>query len=153
MLPTTISRRSRRSCCLKPCIVDTIVKKIRRRNFLFREGRRIYFGRQMDTTRLVWARNLCEGWQIDIDGRRITVDCILREITVDGVETMNYWNLAAYRSAAFTTMRTIEVTLMKTVIVIEDWNHATWRLFKETDGMFRYTLSMSFWRYYSDGNK
>ena len=71
-------------------IVKTIVKKIRRRNFLFREGRRIYFGRQMDTTRLVWARNLCEGWQIDIDGRRITVDCILREITVDGVETMNY---------------------------------------------------------------
>lgn len=44
----------------------------------------------MDTTRLVWARNLCEGWQIDIDGRRITVDCILREITVDGVKTMNY---------------------------------------------------------------
>ncbi|WP_288487865.1 hypothetical protein [uncultured Alistipes sp.] len=44
----------------------------------------------MDTTRLVWARNFCEGWQIDIDGRRITVDCILREITVDGVETMNY---------------------------------------------------------------
>ena len=65
-------------------IVKTIATKIRRRNFLFREGRRIYFGRQ------VWARNLCEGWQIDIDGRRITVDCILREITVDGVETMNY---------------------------------------------------------------
>ena len=37
-------------------------------------------------------------------------------------------------------MRTIEVTLMKSVIVIEDWNHATWRLFKETDGMFRCTL-------------
>lgn len=37
-------------------------------------------------------------------------------------------------------MRTIEVTVMKTVVFITDWNHATWRLFKETDGMFRCTL-------------
>ena len=50
-------------------IVKTITTKIRRHNFTFREGRRIYYGLQMDTTRLVWARNLCEGWQIDIDGR------------------------------------------------------------------------------------
>ena len=37
-------------------------------------------------------------------------------------------------------MRTIEVTVMKTVVFITDWNHATRRLFKETDGMFRCTL-------------
>lgn len=43
-------------------IVKTIVTKIRRHNFLFREGRRIYYGLQMDTTRLIWAQNLCEGW-------------------------------------------------------------------------------------------
>lgn len=49
-------------------IIKTITTKIRRHNFTFREGRRIYYGLQMDTTRLVWARNLCEGWQIDIDG-------------------------------------------------------------------------------------
>lgn len=42
-------------------IVKTITTKIRRHNFTFREGRRIYYGLQMDTTRLVWARNLCEG--------------------------------------------------------------------------------------------
>ncbi|MBE5046336.1 hypothetical protein [Alistipes onderdonkii] len=71
-------------------IVKTIVTKIRRHNFLFREGRRNFFGYQMDTTRLVWARNLCEGWQIDIDGRRITVDCVLREITIDNHEIINY---------------------------------------------------------------
>jgi len=46
-------------------IIKTITTKIRRHNFTFREGRRIYYGLQMDTTRLVWARNLCEGWQID----------------------------------------------------------------------------------------
>lgn len=44
----------------------------------------------MDTTRLVWSRNLCEGWQIDIDGRRITVDCVLREITIGNGEIINY---------------------------------------------------------------
>lgn len=71
-------------------IVEIIATKIRRRNFMFREGRRIYYRLQMDTTRLVWARNLCEGWQIDIDGRRITVDCILREITIDNHEIINY---------------------------------------------------------------
>lgn len=71
-------------------IVKTITTKIRRHNFLFREGRRAYFGRQMDTTRLVWARNLCEGWQFDIDGRRITVDCILRQIMVDNHKIINY---------------------------------------------------------------
>lgn len=70
-------------------IVKTIATKIRRQNSLFREGRRTYFGRQMDTTRLVWARNLCEGWQIDIDQRRITDDCILREITIEN-ETITY---------------------------------------------------------------
>lgn len=42
-------------------IVKTITTKIRRHNFTFREGRRIYYGLQMDTTRLVWSRNLCEG--------------------------------------------------------------------------------------------
>lgn len=71
-------------------IVEIIATKIRRRNFMFREGRRIYYGLQMDTTRLVWARNLCEGWQIDINGRRITVDCILRKITIDNHEIINY---------------------------------------------------------------
>ena len=71
-------------------IIKTITTKIRRQNFLFGEGRRTYFGRQMDTMRLIWARNLCEGWQIDIDGRRITVDCILREITIDNHEIINY---------------------------------------------------------------
>lgn len=71
-------------------IVKTITTKIRRHNFLFREGRRTYFGRQMDTTRLVWTRNLCEGWQIDIDGRRIIVDCILRQVTIDNHEIINY---------------------------------------------------------------
>lgn len=71
-------------------IVKTITTKIRRHNFTFREGRRIYYGLQMDTTRLVWARHLCEGWQIDIDGRRITVDCVLREITVGNGEIINY---------------------------------------------------------------
>lgn len=81
-------------------IVKTITTKIRRHNFTFREGRRIYYGLQMDTTRLVWSRNLCEGWQIDIDGRRITVDCVLREITIGNGEIINYWHLAAYRSAA-----------------------------------------------------
>ena len=65
-------------------IVKTITTKIRRHNFTFREGL------QMDTTRLVWARNLCEGWQIDIDGRRITVDCVLREITIGNGEIINY---------------------------------------------------------------
>ena len=34
-------------------IVKTITTKIRRHNFTFREGRRIYYGLQMDTTRLV----------------------------------------------------------------------------------------------------
>lgn len=71
-------------------IVKIITTKIRRHNFLFREGSRIYYGRQMDTTRLVWARNLCEGWQIDIEGWRITVDCILREITIDNLKKINY---------------------------------------------------------------
>ena len=61
-------------------IIKTITSKIRRQHFLFGEGRRTYFGRQMDTTWLIWARSFCEGWQIDIDGRRIIVDCILREI-------------------------------------------------------------------------
>jgi len=36
------------------------------------------------------SRNLCEGWQIDIDGRRITVDCVLREITIGNGEIINY---------------------------------------------------------------
>ena len=71
-------------------IIKTITTKIRRHNFTFREGRGIYYGLQMDTTRLVWARNLCEGWQIDIDGRRITVDCVLREITIGNGEIINY---------------------------------------------------------------
>ena len=31
-----------------------------------------------------------QGWQIDIDGRRITVDCVLREITVGNGEIINY---------------------------------------------------------------
>jgi len=54
-------------------IVKTITTKIRRHNFTFREGRRIYYGLQMDTTRL-----------------RITVDCVLREITVGNGEIINY---------------------------------------------------------------
>ena len=71
-------------------IVKTITTKIRRPSRKVKLCRRIYYGLQMDTTRLVWARNLCEGWQIDIDGRRITVDCVLREITIGNGEIINY---------------------------------------------------------------
>ena len=71
-------------------IVKTITTKIRRPSRNVKLCRRIYYGLQMDTTRLVWSRNLCEGWQIDIDGRRITVDCVLREITIGNGEIINY---------------------------------------------------------------
>ena len=54
-------------------LVKTITTKIRRHNFTFREGRRIYYGLQMDTTRLVWARNLCEGWQIAVSYTHLTL--------------------------------------------------------------------------------
>ena len=75
-------------------IVKTITTKIRRHNFTFREGRRIYYGLQMDTTRLVWARNLCEGWQIDIDGRRITVEWRNHQLlTPCGVQVSRYFLL------------------------------------------------------------
>jgi len=48
-------------------IIKTITTKIRRHNFTFREGRRIYYGLQM-----------------------ITVDCVLREITIGNGEIINY---------------------------------------------------------------
>ena len=90
-ITTKIRRPSRKvKLCRRIFVVMVLTMKIRRHNFTFREGRRIYYGLQMDTTRLVWARNLCEGWQIDIDGRRITVDCVLREITIGNGEIINY---------------------------------------------------------------
>lgn len=37
-------------------------------------------------------------------------------------------------------MRTIKITILKSMILIEDWNYAHWRLFKDTDGFLRCTL-------------
>lgn len=45
-------------------IVKTITTKIRRHNFTFREGRRIYYGLQMDTTRLVWSLGTSASWKL-----------------------------------------------------------------------------------------
>lgn len=37
-------------------------------------------------------------------------------------------------------MRTIEVRILKTAIIIVDWNHAHWQLFNEKDGTLRCRL-------------
>ena len=116
-------------------IVKTITTKIRRHNFTFREGRRIYYGLQMDTTRLVWKAGRSTstgGGSPSIASFGKSRSAMAKSSTTD--------TLRRTGQPLFFTMRTIEVTVMKTVVFITDWNHATWRLFKETDGMFRCTL-------------
>lgn len=121
-------------------IVKTITTKIRRHNFTFRKA-------AGSTTACKWIRPVWSGLGTSAKAGRSTStgggspsiasfgksrSAMAKSSTTD--------TLRRTGQPLFFTMRTIEVTVMKTVVFITDWNHATWRLFKETDGMFRCTL-------------
>lgn len=61
-----------------------LINRILKDTLAWKEGRRKFFGYELDMMQLVWGRNMMDGWKIDIYDCRARYNAHICEVTVDG---------------------------------------------------------------------